>query len=68
MRAEDKSGISGTGYVAEGCQFKNGQCVLHWLSAHDSVNIYKDIEDVLFVHGHEGATTVEWIDSLEEST
>ncbi len=30
VRTEDESGVSGTGYVAEGVIFSNGWCVLRW--------------------------------------
>ena len=33
-RLIDKSGVSGTGVVAEGVVFTNGKCVLTWLSEH----------------------------------
>jgi hypothetical protein len=62
IRKEDVSKISGTGYVAEGCLFKDGHCVLVWKSNHSSVNVYSSVEDILFVHGHGGATKIEWID------
>ena len=31
-RLEDETGISGTGYVAEGVEFTHGKCVLVWLT------------------------------------
>lgn len=63
VRNEDIHGCSGIGFVAEGCEFsKSGQCVLVWKSDHSSINIYKNVEDLIFLHGHEGKTVVEWID------
>lgn len=62
VRKEDIHGCSGTGHVADGCVFKGGQCVLVWKSDHPSLNIYKSVEDVVALHGHEGRTYVEWID------
>jgi len=58
-RNVDASGVSGCGKVAEGCLFTDtGEVVVHWLGAHGSINLYHSIEDVLFVHGHQGKTSV----------
>jgi hypothetical protein len=58
-RLEDASGVSGCGNVAEGCLFTDtGQAVVHWLGSHGSVNLYNCLEDVIFVHGHEGRTKI----------
>ena len=58
-RAKDISGVSGCGKVAEGCLFLDtGQVVVHWLGEHGSVNIYNSLEDVEYVHGHEGRTMI----------
>ncbi len=66
-RKVDISGVSGTGYVAEGCQFHDGRCLLSWLDdTHSSLNIYKSIDDIIFVHGHQGATEVHFLDPEEE--
>ena len=56
-RSEDASGVSGCGKVAEGCLFtETGEAVVHWLGGHGSINAYKSLGDVLFVHGHGGRT------------
>jgi hypothetical protein len=58
-RAKDISGVSGCGKVAEGCLFTDtGQVVVHWLGCHGSVNLYNCLEDVVYVHGHEGGTKI----------
>lgn len=58
-RAEDVSGTSGCGRVAEGCLFEEtGEVVVYWLGAHSSINIYHSMDDVLFIHGHQGRTVV----------
>lgn len=59
-RVEDKSGVSGVGIVAEGVQFENGKCVLSWLTAHTSIAIYDNIEELEAIHGHNGKTVVVW--------
>ncbi|CAB4196977.1 hypothetical protein UFOVP1290_497 [uncultured Caudovirales phage] len=66
-RVEDVSGISGTGRVAEGCLFLDtGEAVVHWLGAHSSINVYRCIQDVIDVHGHQGKTNIIWDDPIEE--
>ena len=57
-RAEDESGISGTGRVAQGFIFDNGRVAVTWLSDHPSVTIYDNIGEVHAIHGHGGKTEV----------
>jgi hypothetical protein len=57
-RHEDVSGTSGCGIVAEGCQFPDGKVVVYWMGTHSSINIYSSIEDVIYIHGHQGRTKV----------
>lgn len=61
-RIEDKTGISGTGYVAEGAAFTDGTAILHWVGQFASTVIYKSVEDVIAVHGHNGSTELVWLD------
>lgn len=60
IRLRDVSGISGEGAVAEGVTFQDGTAVVHWLSETPSINIYRSMEELLHIHGHEGATHVEF--------
>lgn len=60
VRTEDATGTSGTGIVAEGVEFSNGQVALHWLSQLESVSIYANIKVVEKLHGHEGSTVVKY--------
>lgn len=62
VRLVDVTGVSGTGVVAQGCQFEDGTVVLRWLGENASTVIWDSIKDALKVHGHDGATTVEWIE------
>jgi len=62
-RLVDETGISGSGFVAEGTQFSDGTCVLRWLSNHKSTAIYGDIKTVRAIHGHAGKTCVFWEDA-----
>lgn len=61
-RSVDITGVSGTGVIAEGIEFSDGCVVLRWLSKTPSVIVYMDVADMLIVHGHNGNTTIQWID------
>lgn len=56
VRKEDVSGVSGTGVVAEGVIFHDGQVVLSWFGQHHSISVWPSLADMLAVHGHEGRT------------
>ena len=62
VREEDVSGVSGTGVVAEGIEFSNGQAVLSWLVGGGSLGVYSSINSLVKIHGHGGATQVVWAD------
>lgn len=62
LRIEDVSGISGTGYVAEGCVFSTGSVALTWYGKFTSYYWYPDVATLEGLHGHQGRTRVEWID------
>jgi hypothetical protein len=62
VRAEDVSGVSGTGVVAEGVVFSVGSIALSWCSPYRSVTIYESLDDLEAIHGHEGRTRIEWLD------
>jgi hypothetical protein len=56
QRNVDVSGISGTGVVAEGCEFSDGQCAIAWQSAMPSVCLRDSLAQVEAIHGHGGNT------------
>lgn len=60
-RAIDVSGTSGTGIVADGVVFFDGTAVMHWRGSLSSTAIYKSIEELEAIHGHQGATKVVWL-------
>jgi len=62
VRHTDVSGISGPGVVAEGCQFSDGTCVIRWLvnGLPGSTVLWDSVEDAMRIHGHDGATSLEW--------
>ena len=62
QRDEDVSGVSGGGIVAEGVALADGTAVLRWLGERRSTVVWSSIDDALAIHGHGGATRVEWID------
>jgi len=66
VRHEDRSGVSGTGVVAEGVQFSTGKCVIAWISEYPSYAIYDGIDVLEHVHGHDGLTQVHWMDDADE--
>ncbi len=59
-RFTDVSGVSGIGVIAEGVEFSNGRCVLSWLTAISSIEVTQCVEDLMKIHGHNGATVLEW--------
>jgi hypothetical protein len=54
-RSEDPSGVSGTGEVAQGVVFPDGTAVMKWGRDRCSLGVYRDIEDVEYIHGHQRA-------------
>ncbi len=62
VRREDVNGISGTGYVAEGCQFFDGTVAMRWCvpGKPHTTTIYGSILDLVDIHGHGGLTEVKW--------
>jgi len=61
-RFEDETGVSGTGVVSEGVMFTDGKCAMRWLTERTSVALYDSIDDLEYIHGHDGKTVVVWID------
>jgi hypothetical protein len=59
-RLIDDSGVSGTGKVAEGVVFKNGEVHMHWLGEVSSVEIFHTVKELERIHGHGGHTVIKW--------
>mgnify|MGYP001547028400 CR=1 FL=1 len=61
-RITDVSGVSGTGFVAEGVEFSDGTVALRWLSDWPTSVVFHDrgMAAVEKVHGHGGATRIRW--------
>lgn len=68
IRAVDVSGVSGVGSVAEGVEFSDGTVVMRWLpitGCPQTTVMHPDIASVRTLHGHDGATRIEWVDKVE---
>lgn len=67
-RHEDITGVSGTGVVAEGVEFSTGLVALQWTSAWPTSVVFHErvMESVEAIHGHNGATAIEWLDEEGE--
>ena len=67
VREEDVTGVSGEGVVAEGIQYSDGVCSMHWVvNPARSTTVYNSIDDVITIHGHNGATQVQFLDEADE--
>ena len=72
IRDEDVTGISGTGIVAEGVEFKDGTTVMRWLPAgtarpevvKPTTVIHESVDSVIALHGHNGKTWVQFADDI----
>jgi hypothetical protein len=64
LRLQDVSGVSGTGIVAEGCLFSNGQVSLTWVSDTQisTMTHFPSLDAVRAIHGHGGKTIIAWAD------
>lgn len=61
-RDVDVSGVSGTGVVAEGVLFGDGRVATRWIGEVAQTSAWDSIAHVIYVHGHDGATRLVWID------
>jgi hypothetical protein len=65
VRDRDITGVSGAGHVADGVAWRDGTATVRWLGEHASTVVWSSMESVRHVHGHGGATRVEWLDSSD---
>ncbi|MEU3447214.1 hypothetical protein AB0H29_08285 [Streptomyces thermolilacinus] len=62
-RHVDVSGVSGTGAVADGVLWPDGTASVRWRGEHPSIVFWdRGRVSVEHIHGHQGATEIEWID------
>lgn len=65
-RHVDVSGVSGTGTVADGVEWADGTASVRWRGEHPSVVFWdRGRTSVELIHGHGGATDVEYLDQGE---
>lgn len=48
--------------MAEGCVFSDGSVALRWHGSNPATAVWPDLDSVLAVHGHQGATEVRWLE------
>lgn len=58
VRDIDETGVSGTGVVAEGVEFRDGTVAMRWITDHRSTCLYDCLAHVQAIHGHGGKTRV----------
>lgn len=64
VREVDVTGVSGTGVVAEGIEWSDGSACVHWIvGEHHSWVVWASVGAVEQIHGHNGATRIEWVDA-----
>lgn len=68
FRKEDSSGMSGTGRVADGIEFENGQVAMTWKKEFPSITVFPSISIVEKLHTHNGKdpTKIVWVDEIHE--
>ncbi|SDU43816.1 hypothetical protein SAMN04488563_1741 [Jiangella alkaliphila] len=54
--------MSGVGVVAYGVVFADGHVALRWASTHPATSLWSSLDDLVAVHGHGEATSIEWLD------
>ncbi|MEU1630845.1 hypothetical protein ABZ746_37505 [Streptomyces sp. NPDC020096] len=65
-RHEDVTGASGTGVVAWGVLWPDGTASVRWAGERASAVFWQGgVADVEFVHGHNGATEIVWLDEAD---
>ena len=65
-RLDDETGISGTGIVTNGIEFNDGTVVMSWNTDTTSLALYRNIDEVIEIHGHGGKTVVEYAPATEK--
>ena len=58
FRVKDKTGISGTGRVAEVVEFSDGKCVIKFNSKISSITVHDSIDNVKKIHCHDGTELI----------
>jgi hypothetical protein len=67
VRADDVSGVSGLGVVAEGVVFGDGSVELRWRTEYGGRESWPNLKKCAQCHGHGDRTKVVWIDEAPSS-
>lgn len=62
IREKDITGVSGEGVVVCGVQWYDGSVALMWNTAVSSTTRFPDVDSMMHIHGHDGATKLAWLD------
>jgi hypothetical protein len=62
VREIDVTGVSGVGVVAYGVRFPDGAVATRWNAEIAQTCVWANVGDVVSIHGHNGATRLEWLD------
>ena len=66
-RLEDETGVSGTGMVAYGAVLPSGKVIIEWTTENKTIEMFKDIDEMIRLHGHGGKTQIEYTKEVSGS-
>lgn len=66
VRDVDVTGVSGEGVIVWGIQFPDGMCAYRWNTVTATTCVGGCIEDLITIHGHNGATRLVWLDDQDD--
>jgi hypothetical protein len=66
IRTDDVTGVSGPGHVADGVQWPDGTCAVRWRTQIATHALYDALDHVEHIHGHDGATHIEFVDPRQD--
>lgn len=66
VRDVDVTGVSGEGVVVWGVSWPDGHVSYRWNTDTATTSSADCIDDVIAIHGHNGATKLVWLDGVEE--
>lgn len=66
VRDTDVTGVSGEGVVVWGLRYPDGRVSYRWNSSIATTVAAESVEDVIAIHGHDGATRLVWVDEDPE--
>jgi len=65
VRDVDVSGVSGEGVIVCGVLFPDGRAAYRWITPTPTTCIADKVDDLMAIHGHDGATRLVWLDDDE---